>query len=92
MFAYKIRRDEDYVIRTVHLTSERRGASVLSEHAVNIPSPARLLQERLVEEMAPALSSLRTGGLSPMARSAVIILAALACWLPLVGAATLVFG
>lgn len=92
MYAYKIRRDEDYVVRPARAGTQRRGPGEADENTMSVASPARILQERLAAELASSSIAVRATGLSTRARAATIIIAALLCWAPFVATALIIAG
>lgn len=85
MFAHKLRRDEDYVVRPQPV-AERSGPTAISATAAAVPSPARMMQDDLAAQIAGGVLTESDRGLSPRARIAAIIGAALMCWIPIAGA------
>jgi hypothetical protein len=92
MYAHKIHRDEDYVVRSAPVTALRLGAASDHDDPMAAVSPARVLQERLANEIAAPSAVLRTEGLTRRARAAAIIVAALLCWTPIIGVILTSFG
>ena len=82
MYAYKIRRDEDYV------AIPRRGsAAVVAAHADGamhpVPSPARMMQDALADALAaaqPANGAANSSGWPMAARLMAIVGLSLALW------------
>lgn len=81
MYAYKPRRDEDFVDQRI----AARLRSVNATNAATMPaveSPARVLQDRVERAFDPAAMPAHGPGLPIRGRFAVIIALASAAWLP----------